>query len=219
MKNLKYILPLSLVIILLSIFLLNKKNPKPITILPIYGPKNVVKNDTAFHKVGDFSFTNQYGSTITNNTITNKIFVCDYFFTTCKSICPIMTNQMERVQQQFKNNNQVIILSHTVDPEEDSISVLMEYAIKHKAIKDKWHFLTGDKKELYRLARESYLLDNETGNGDEHDFIHTDKFALIDWKGRIRGYYVGTDSLEISKLLIDISTLLDEKNWEENNAK
>jgi len=217
MKYLKYILPVALVVILLSVFFLNKKNPKPITVLPIYGPKNVESNDTSFHRIGVFNFTNQYGHTITQKTVTDKVFVCDYFFTTCKSICPIMTNQMERVQQQFSSNNQVLILSHTVDPEEDSVSVLMEYAVKHKAIKDKWHFLTGNKKELYRQARESYLLDNETGNGDEHDFIHTDKFALIDWKGRIRGYYVGTDSMEISKLLVDISTLLDEKSWEENN--
>ena len=128
-----------------------------------------------------------------------------------------MTNQMERVQNKYLSNNDVIILSHTVDPEEDSVSVLFDYANRHHAIKGKWHFLTGDKKSLYNQARVSYLLDNETGNGDEHDFIHTDKFALIDWKGRIRGYYVGTDSAEVSKLITDISTLLDEKKWEENN--
>lgn len=215
MKFLKYILPILFILVLISIYFVRKQNNKPITILPIFGPKNVVQNDTTYHTIKEFNFINQYGASITKETVRNKVFVCDYFFTTCKSICPIMSNQMERVQQQFLTNNEVLILSHTVDPEEDSVNVLADYANQHKAVKDKWHFLTGDKKALYRQARESYLLDNETGNGDEHDFIHTDKFALIDWKGRIRGYYVGTDSMEISKLLVDINTLLNEKSWEE----
>jgi protein SCO1/2 len=216
-NKLKYILPLALVIVLISIYYFKSGNKKPITILPVYGPKNLKSSDTIFHTIKQFCFINQYGDSISQEQIKNKIFVCDYFFTTCKSICPIMTNQMERVQNKYLSNNDVIILSHTVDPEEDSVSVLFDYANRHHAIKGKWHFLTGDKKSLYNQARVSYLLDNETGNGDEHDFIHTDKFALIDWKGRIRGYYVGTDSAEVSKLITDISTLLDEKKWEENN--
>ena len=216
-NNFKYILPLALVIALLSAYFFKSSNKKPITFLPIYGPKNTTKSDTDYHTIKQFNFINQYGNNITLESIKNKIVVCDYFFTTCKSICPIMSNQMERVQNHFATNNDIILLSHTVDPEEDSVSVLFEYAKRHHAVKGKWHFLTGDKKSLYNQARESYLLDNEAGNGDEHDFIHTDKFALIDWKGRIRGYYIGTDSVEVSKLITDISTLLDEKEWEANN--
>ncbi len=216
-KKLKNILPLVLVFALVLIYYLKSGNKKPITILPVYGPKYSKSSNSNAHTIKQFCFINQHGESISQEVIKNKIFVCDYFFTTCKSICPIMSNQMERVQNHYANNNNIIILSHTVDPEEDSVSILLEYANKHHAIKGKWHFLTGDKKSLYNLARESYLLDNETGNGDEHDFIHTDKFALIDWKGRIRGYYVGTNSVEVSKLITDISILLDEKKWEENN--
>lgn len=217
LKSIKYIAPILLIIGLIIVFFLKKENPKPITILPFYGPKTYsAKKDTVYHSIMAFSFTDQYGRDITNNTVDGKIYVADYFFTTCKSICPIMSTQMERVQEAFKNESRVVILSHTVDPEEDSVSVLMDYATKHKAIKDKWYFLTGNKPALYEQARKSYLLDAEEGNGGEEDFIHADKFALIDWNKRIRGYYVGTDSAEVAKLIVDIKTLIREKEYLES---
>ena len=213
-KGIKYIAPLLLIGGLLIVFFLKKKDQKPVTILPHYGPKSYsAKKDTVFHKVMGFNFVDQYGREISERQTNGKIYVTDYFFTTCKSICPIMSNQMIRVQEAFKNESRVVILSHTVDPEEDSVEVLMEYANRHKAIKDKWYFLTGDKAALYAQARKSYLLDAEEGNGGEEDFIHTDKFALVDWNKNIRGYYTGTDSVEVNKLIIDIKTLLLEKKY------
>lgn len=213
-KSIKYIAPIALILILILVFFLKKAENRPVTILPHYGPKGTVTGiDTVFHKIKNFSFQNQYNETISQKDVDGKIYVCDYFFTTCKSICPIMSNQMERVQEAYKNNKDFLILSHTVDPEEDSVEVLNQYALKHKAIKGKWHFLTGDKPSLYKQARESYLLDAEEGNGGEEDFIHTDKFALVDWNGNIRGYYVGIDSAEIAKLIVDIKILFNEKNW------
>lgn len=213
-KLIRYLLPALLVIALLSVYLMKKSEKKPITQLPVYSPKNQSKTNTPEHTIKDFHFTNQFNEAISLKTIEDKIVVCDFFFSTCQSICPIMSSQMLRVQEAFKNDTNILILSHTVDPEEDDVSVLLKYAMKNKAMKNKWHFLTGNKKELYQQARESYLLDNEQGNGDEHDFIHTDKFALVDWKGRIRGYYVGTDSIEVTKLIGDVKILMDEKNWE-----
>lgn len=213
-KSIKYIAPIVLIILLVGVFFLKKSENKPITILPYYGPKKISgKSDTVFHAIRDFSFQNQYNETITLKDVKGKVFVCDYFFTTCQSICPIMSNQMERVQEAFKKEKNVLILSHTVDPEEDSVATMMSYAKSHKAIQGKWHFLTGSKPALYEQARVSYLLDAEEGNGGEEDFIHTDKFALIDWNGNIRGYYVGTDSAEVNKLIVDINILLNEKTW------
>ena len=216
-KNAKYIAPLIVVVVLLVVYFLKKSENKPPLILPHYGPKSLLnKSDTVFHTIKNFSFKNQHNEIITHKNIEGKIFVCDYFFTTCKSICPIMSNQMERVQEAYKNNATVLILSHTVNPEEDSVDVLNQYAIYHKAIKGKWHFLTGNKVDLYKQARVSYLLDAEEGNGGEEDFIHTDKFALVDWNGTIRGYYTGIDSIEVSKLIVDIKILLAEKEWKKN---
>lgn len=187
----------------------NRNNGKPIRTLPFYGNKDVVKGkDTLYHKVGDFKFYDQTGKEITQKNLEGKIYVTDFFFTTCKSICPVMTTQMQRVYERYKNNKDVKILSHTVDPETDSIPVMATYAKIHKAEGDKWHFLTGKKEELYKIARTGYLLDAEEGDGGPDDFIHTPNFALIDKEKHIRGYYDGTDSNEVSRLLVDIEILL-----------
>lgn len=212
LKNIKYIAPLLLIAAFLGFYFYKKHENKPVTILPVFGPKGNNGTDKS-HKIQSFDFTNQYGESITEKTVEGKIFIADYFFTTCQSICPKMSTQMERVQEAFKNDPEVLILSHTVAPEEDSIESLAVYAAEHHAIKNKWHFLTGSKKALYKQARRSYLLDEEEGNGDEDDFIHTDKFALIDWNMQIRGYYSGIDSTEVNKLINDIKTLEAEKKW------
>ncbi|MCD6067529.1 MAG: BsSco [Bacteroidetes bacterium] len=213
-KNIKYIAPILLIGVFLGIYLYKSKENRPVRILPFYGPIHVdKKDDTIHHRIRSFHFTNQFGADITNKTVKGRIFIVDYFFTTCKSICPKMSKQMERVQDAFRDDPDVLILSHTVDPEEDSVEVLAAYADKHKAIKGKWHFLTGDKPALYEQARKSYLLDAEEGNGGEEDFIHTDKFALVDWNMHIRGYYSGIDSAEVDKLIVDIRILQEEKAW------
>lgn len=140
-----------------------------------------------------------------------------FLFTTCQSICPIMSNQLERVYATFKTRNDFLILSHTVNPETDSVAQLLTYAKKHGVNDEQWLFLTGDKKHLYDLARKGYLLNTEEGNGDADDFIHTQNFALIDKERCIRGFYDGTDSTEVSRLINDIHLLFDEYAYKEKN--
>lgn len=164
------------------------------------------------HTISDFSFVNQLGDTITKEDVSGKIFVTDFFFTTCGNICPKMTKQLIRVQDEFGSDNHILILSHTVHPSHDSVSVLYEYAEKFGANHEKWWFLTGSKKELYIMARKSYLVvpdenDPNFEHGDESDFLHTENFALIDPDGRIRGMYDGTNSEEVSELMRDIYDL------------
>ncbi len=190
---------------------------KPLRYFPYYGPSTVnVHKDTVFHTIRDFSFTDQANKTITQKDIEGKYVVVDYFFTTCHSICPVMSKQMERVAAANKLKPDVIILSHTVDPETDSVEVMVEYAKKHNANTEQWHFLTGDKKRLYDIARTSYFLDAAEGDGGPDDFIHTQNFVLIDKQKHIRGYYDGTSPQEVDKLITDITLLMKEEKY--NNS-
>lgn len=192
-------------------YFFNKSEQKPLRLLPYYGQKNSMKDsDTSYHTVKPFMFTNQYNEKVTEETVKGKIYVTDFFFTTCQSICPIMSSELERVYKQFANRKDIMILSHTVSPEEDSVNVLMDYAKLHGVKDKKWLFLTGEKKHLYDMARTSYLLNAEEGNGDENDFIHTQNFALVDKERHLRGFYDGTDSIEVSRLITDINLLLEE---------
>lgn len=192
---------------------------KPIRYLPIFGEKSYEakngKTDTIFHTIPGFSFTDQDGNTVTEKNFENAVYVTDFFFTTCHSICPIMSTQMERVTRKFKGNDEVKFLSHTVDPEIDTVEQLKRYAIKHNADSKQWMMVTGEKTKLYEIARQGYLLDAQEGNGGPDDFIHTQNFALIDKEKRIRGYYDGTDSLEIDQLMKDIDLLLKEYHYKE----
>lgn len=167
------------------------------------------------HRIGEFALTNQSSETITLKDVKGRIFVAEYFFTTCLTICPIMTEQMTRVQKRFNGNKDVKILSFTVDPEIDDVVVMKAYAKKHNAVDGQWHFLTGTKKDLYSLARNSFfvLKPAEARNlGDaSSDFIHTNNFVLVDKDLRIRGYYDGTSTEEIGVLMEDIDLLLNEK--------
>jgi protein SCO1 len=167
------------------------------------------------HTIQEFSFTDQSGKSYGSKDLKGKIYVAEYFFTTCGTICPVMNAEMQRVQQAFRGNDSFRILSFTVDPETDSVAQMKLYADGHGADPKQWHFLTGDKKDLYRLARRSFfvLKPAEAANqGDVgSDFIHTNYFVLVDTKKRIRGYYDGTDSKEVDKLIKDIQKLLEEK--------
>jgi protein SCO1 len=195
-------------------YFLAMKKAAPLIYLPYYGPKQSVQTgDTSYHTVSDFSFVDQNGKPVDQNTIKNKIYVTEYFFTTCKSICPVMNSHLTQIHKEFKNEKDFLILSHTVDPETDSVSVLKEYAQQHGANDSKWLFLTGKKEDLYRVARKGYLITPQDGKGDEDDFIHTQNFALVDKERRIRGYYDGTDSLEIKRLNQDIKVLLKEYEY------
>ncbi|PSL49540.1 protein SCO1/2 [Chitinophaga niastensis] len=161
------------------------------------------------HTVPGFSFTDQNGNTKSKEDVKDKIYVSEFFFTTCTGICPKMNTNMEKVYAKYKNNPNFLILSHTVDPEHDSVPVLKEYAAKHGADEKNWWFLTGDKKQLYRLARQGYLVDDGTYAGDE-DFVHTQWFALVDKTGQIRGLYEGTKQQDVNKLMEDIERLMEE---------
>ncbi|MGY6562851.1 MAG: SCO family protein [Luteibaculaceae bacterium] len=162
------------------------------------------------HKVGDFKLINQYGDTINNSITENKIFVVDFFFTVCQTICPIMTDEMNRVFRAFQEKEDFIILSHSVTPQIDTPEVLKQYA-KDKAILDpKWQFLTGDKKEIYRLARQVYFTSLDEGDGGLQDFIHTENFVLVDKKGRLRGFYDGTNAKDVDRLIREIKILYKE---------
>ncbi len=184
--------------------------------LPIYNPSQVSPKLVDYsmrwikknHKIADFTFTNQNNETVTNNTFKNKIYVADFFFTTCPTICKKMTKHFKYLQNVFKDDGEVMFLSHTVHPENDSVSVLKAYALEHKVNDSKWHLVTGDKRHIYQLARKSYFaVLNSEGDGGEHDFIHTENFILVDKKRQIRGYYDGTNKQDIKKLVRDIEIL------------
>ncbi len=182
--------------------------------LPIYQPAQVnsklvdtsVAHRIKYHTISDFNLINQNGDIITQAFYDDKIYVADFFFTTCQSICPVMTKNMKKVQDKLINDKEILILSHSVTPEIDSVEQLKRYAISHQINDDKWNLVTGDKKQIYNLARKSYLAveDNPIG---EYDMIHTENFILIDKKNQIRGFYDGTLELEIARLLDDIEIL------------
>lgn len=190
--------------------------PKPETkklLLPIIGEKKLAgvgAKDTIYHTIQPFAFVNQYNDTVSEKTITNKIYVADFFFATCQSICPKMSSQLVQVQNAFKTDNNVLILSHTVNPSNDTVEVLNGYAQSYGAIKNKWHFLTGNKKTIYDMARFSYLVNALEEDGTAEGFLHSELFILIDAQKRIRGMYDGTDSVAVVKLISDIKLLKQE---------
>ena len=188
---------------------------KPKEKLAIYQPSMVnyelvdstLQHKKKFHKIAPFSLTNQNGLTVTEKDYMNKIYVADFFFTTCPSICPKMTANMGLIQENIKTDNQVLLLSFSVTPEIDSVKQLKSYAIEKGVIDSKWNLLTGNKKEIYELARKSYLAVKTDGDGGEHDMIHTENFILVDPEKRIRGFYDGTDIKAMDELLSDIKVL------------
>ncbi|MEP1487447.1 MAG: SCO family protein [Algibacter sp.] len=187
--------------------------------LLIYQPEMVstelvdstIQYQKKYHKIADFSLINQNGKTITQNDYKDKIYVADFFFTTCQTICPIMTNHMAEIQKEIINDDAVMLLSHSVTPKIDSVEQLKRYAIKKKVNDKKWNLVTGDKKEIYRLARKSYLAVKDHGDGGPFDMVHTENFILIDKKRQIRGFYDGTDADDIDRLLDDVEILKQER--------
>lgn len=188
--------------------------------LPIYNPADVnprlvdasVKHIRSNHKIGNFELINQNGDTITQLDYKNKIYVADFFFTRCQTICPIMSLNMKDLQEFYKNDTSILFLSHSVTPIIDSISVLRAYADKKGAIDGKWNLVTGDKKHIYELARKSYFAVLDEGDGGEQDFIHTEQFILVDKKGQIRGFYDGTNKEDVQRIKGDIEILKKEYN-------
>lgn len=187
--------------------------------LPIYNPIDInprlvdesLLNKSKNHVIGSFKLTDQDGNTVTEADFKDKIYVADFFFTRCGTICPIMTNHMTWLQNQFQKENRVKFISHSVTPVMDSVPVLKSYAIAHDAISGKWHITTGDKKIIYNLARKNYFAVLDEGDGGVQDFIHTEQFVLVDAQKRIRGFYDGTNKLEVEQVVKDIQLLLNEK--------
>ncbi|MDT0555474.1 SCO family protein [Patiriisocius hiemis] len=190
---------------------------KPERTLPIYQPDTVnaelvdstIQHVKKYHTIGSFELTNQNGKTVTEKDYKDKIYVADFFFTTCQTICPIMTGHMLQIQEKLKNDNDILLLSHTVMPEIDTVAQLKKYAIEKGVNDAKWNLVTGGKEEIYNLARKSYLAAKETGN--PYDLVHTENFVLVDTKKRIRGFYDGTQPDAIAQLLKDIEVLKAEE--------
>ena len=192
--------------------------PKPR--LPIYNPSDlnpaVVDDDLERvgrgHRIGNFDLIDQWGNRADSSLLQGKIYVADFFFTTCPTICIDMGANFQRIQETYKDEERFHLVSHTVMPEIDTVEVMHAYGERMGAIKGKWHLLTGEKRELYRMARREYFAVMEQGTSfDEHDFIHTENVILVDEKKRIRGFYDGTSDLDIDRLIGDIQILLDRK--------
>lgn len=183
--------------------------------LPIYNPSDFnpelvdvsLQNTSENHTVADFELINQNGETITQDHYNDKIYVVDFFFTSCPTICPIMTTNMAELQNEFLKNEDIMFLSLSVTPTIDSIPVLRKYATEKGVIDSKWNVTTGNKKHIYELARKSYFAVVEQGDGGLQDFIHTPNFILVDKKKQIRGIYDGTNNKEIERLVNDLYIL------------
>jgi protein SCO1/2 len=190
---------------LLSACTSNKETP-----LPIFGEREVEGADTLYHTISDFKFVDQDSAEITNDTFKDKIYVADFFFTSCRTICPIMKTQMLRVYERIENDPNVLLLSHTIDPEYDTVGLLHDFAERLGVKSNKWHFVTGNKEDIYKIAQTSYFATAMEDKSDPDGFIHSGAFLLIDKQRRIRGKYDGTKEEDVNRLLEDIEKLKKE---------
>ena len=206
-----YILTAISIVILIIIYNVLKVD----RVLPVYQPADIntslidssIVHVKKFHKIANFKLVNQDGKVVTQDDYKDKIYVADFFFTTCGTICPIMTDHMRVIQQKTLLDDEVRLLSHSVTPQIDSVAQLKKYALDKGVISKKWNLVTGDKKQIYELARKSYGVAKTDGDGGPYDMIHTENFVLIDKEKRIRGFYDGTKMEDIDKLLEDIAVL------------
>lgn len=206
--KLKLILKIFLIYSIVFYFGCSQK--KPSVLLPIYGEKKIIAGDTIYHQIASFDLTNQIGQVVNQNTTKNKIYIANFFFASCQSICPMMSNQLQEVQKAFLADDSVLILSHSVNPLHDTVAVLNNYADTYGAKTNKWHLLTGNKKQIYDLAKTSYLVNAFEDDGSPEGFLHSELFLLIDKKARIRGMYDGTNTAEVKKLIEDVKLLKQE---------
>ena len=203
----------SILSIIIMVLFYNALQPKKT--LTIYQPSMVnaelvdstLQHVKKYHTIADFSLTNQNGKTITQRDYKGKIYIADFFFTTCPTICPVMTKNMAGIQAQIIDDDDVLLLSHSVTPIIDSVAQLKKYALEKEVNDAKWNLVTGDKKQIYKLARKSYLAVKNDGDGGPFDMIHTENFILVDKQRRIRGFYDGTKTGDIEKLLKDLDIL------------
>lgn len=190
---------------------------RPSTDLPVYNPSQLdprlvgdeAKGDTGVHHILPFHLIDQDGDSVSLADVQGKVVLADFFFTTCGSICPKMSTQLIRVQEKYKDEDRLMLLSHSVTPQTDSVPVLKAYAEKYGVYHKRWRLMTGDREQIYRLARNSYFAAVDEGDGGPDDFVHTENFVLVDPQGRIRGFYDGTKPAEVDKAMADIQKLLD----------
>ena len=201
---------LKIILICSIVFYFGCTEKKSSVLLPIYGEKKIIAGDTIYHQIASFNLTNQIGQVVNQNTTKNKIYIANFFFATCQSICPMMSNQLQEVQKAFLADDSVLILSHSVNPLHDTVAVLSNYADTYGAKTNKWHLLTGNKKQIYDLAKTSYLVNAFEDDGSPEGFLHSELFLLIDKKSRIRGMYDGTNTAEVKKLIEDVKLLKQE---------
>jgi protein SCO1/2 len=180
--------------------------------LPVYGPVTTVDGETVQHHITGFTMLDQDGYKVSENIIEDKVAVVNFFFTSCPSICPKMMRNVQTVQDMYRNKPELHIVSFTVDPKRDTPARLKKFADAYHVDKDNWHLLTGEKKEIYQLARNSFYLSASQGDGGDHDFIHSENLVLIDRQGRIRGYYDGTDADAVDELITHISKLKNDRS-------
>lgn len=178
--------------------------------LPIFGEKEVEGGDTIYHTIADFKFVDQDSAFVTNDTFKDKIYVADFFFTSCRTICPIMKTQMLRVYDSIQNEPDVLLLSHSIDPEYDTVGLLHDYAERLGVKSNKWHFVTGSKEDIYKIAQTSYFATAMEDKAEPDGFIHSGAFLLIDKNKRIRGKYDGTKEEDVNRLLGEIQRLKKE---------
>lgn len=178
--------------------------------LPVLGRNQISENDTVYHKIGEFKFVDQDSNWVTPETFEDKIYVADFFFTSCPTICPIMKAQMLRVYDAIQEKPDVLILSHTIDPKHDSVAVLKEFAERLGVESDKWHFVTGNKDDIYKIGQTSYMVSASQDPSEPGGYIHSGAFILVDKEKRVRGLYDGTKPDQVDRLIRDIDVLLRE---------
>jgi protein SCO1/2 len=186
--------------------------------LPILGRKNIqeimvngnITYDTTYHTIADFTFINQDSIEVSNETFHNKIYIADFFFTTCPTICPIMKTQMLRIYQYYEDNDQVMFLSHTIDPDYDTVALLHNFADRLGVSSSKWHFVTGHKEDIYEIGQNNYMVTAMEDKNEPGGYLHSGAFILVDRERRIRGLYDGTDEDQVDRLINDIPKLLKE---------
>lgn len=188
--------------------------------LPILGRKEVLTKmvdgeevlDTVYHTIGDFAFVNQDSAVVTQEDFKGKVYVADFFFTSCPTICPVMKSQMLRVYEAFRDNDEVLLLSHTIDPEYDTVALLKDYAERLGVVDDntKWHFVTGEKEDIYEIGQNEYMVTAMEDEDEPGGFLHSGAFILVDKERRVRGIYDGTKEMEVNRLIKDIPLLLEE---------
>lgn len=213
---------LSLLLLFLSLSCQTNSVPEKesrVDVLPFYNSPEFTprwvdeqENDmTDFHQIPEFELLNQFGNTISEETVNGKIYVADFFFATCPGICPKMAGNMSIVQNAFKNDKDVLLLSHSVTPEQDSVLALKAYGDRNNCMPGKWHLLTGDREEIYTLGREAYFVEEDMGlKKSRDDFLHSENFLLVDQNRRLRGIYNGLNSNDVKQLIADIHTLKKE---------